>query len=55
MGAGHKGVAHVETLPWLLDAGAAVKALKDRGVSIDTRRGRPARWILRSQVQEVRP
>ena len=52
--AGWEGVAHVEVLPWLLNPADAIKALKARGLRIETRRGQPTRWILRSDVQEVR-
>lgn len=52
--AGSEGVAHVEVMPWLLNASDAAKALRDRhGLQIDVRRGRPNRWVLRSPVREV--
>jgi hypothetical protein len=53
--AGCEGVCHTEVMPWLLNASDAAKALRDRGVRIDTRKGKPSRWILRSVVQEVQP
>jgi hypothetical protein len=53
--AGDEGVAHIEVMPWLLDPRSAVRALKDRGIAIETRRGKPTRWVLRSPVREVLP
>jgi hypothetical protein len=54
MVAGSEGVAHVETLPWLLNPGDAVKAFRAKCIHIDTRPGKPSRWILRSQVRELK-
>ncbi len=53
--AGSEGVAHVEVMPWLNNAADAAKALRDRGVWIETRKGSPSRWVLRSDVREVLP
>lgn len=53
--AGSEGVAHVEVMPWLNNAADAAKALRDRGVRIETRKGSPSRWVLRSDVREVLP
>ena len=53
--AGSEGVCHTEVMPWLLNASDAAKALRDRGVRIETRKGHPSRWVLRSQVREVQP
>jgi hypothetical protein len=53
--AGSEGVCHTEVMPWLLNASDAAKALRDRGVRIETRKASPSRWVLRSDVQEVRP
>lgn len=53
--AGSEGVAHVDCMPWQLNPGDAVKALKDRGVRIETRKGTPSRWVLLSKVRKVQP
>ena len=53
--AGSQGVAHIEVMPWLNNAADAAKTLRDRGVWIETRKGSPSRWVLRSDVQEVLP
>ena len=53
--AGNEGVAHVEVMPWLHNAADAARALRTRGVHIETRIGKPSRWVLRSRVCEVRP
>ena len=51
----NRGVAHLDCLPWMLNPADAVKALRERGVRIDTRKGSPSRWVLRSIVREVKP
>lgn len=53
--AGSEGVAHIDVMPWLNNAADAAKVLRDRGVRIDTRKGSPSRWVLRSNVQQVLP
>lgn len=55
MAAGDTGVAHVDCLPWQLNPGDAARTLRVRGVRIETRKGKPDRWILRSVVREVQP
>ncbi len=54
LAAGREGVAHIEVMPWLNNAADAAKALRDKGVLIETRRGNPSRWVLLSVVREVR-
>ncbi len=53
--AGSEGIAHVDCMPWQLNPGDAAKALRDRGLGIETRKGSPSRWVLRSDVREVLP
>lgn len=53
--AGGEGVMHAETMPWMFDPRAAVRALKDIGLDIETVRGRPTRWVLRTPVKAVQP
>lgn len=53
--AGSEGVAHVEVMPWLINASDAAKSLRDRGVWIDTQKGNPSRWVLRAYIREVLP
>jgi hypothetical protein len=53
--AGYRGVAHIEVMPWLNNAADAAKALRSRGVLIETRKGQPSRWVLQSRVREVQP
>lgn len=53
MAAGSEGVAHVEVMPWMHNPSDAAMVLRKRGVRIETRKGRPTRWVLQSQVREV--
>lgn len=48
-----EGVAHVEVMPWLLNAADAAKNLRRKGLRIDTHKGHPSRWVLVSKVREV--
>jgi hypothetical protein len=53
--AGGNGVENRQCRLFSLNPGDLVAVLRKRGVRIDTRKGKPSRWILRSDVREVRP
>ena len=53
--AGGDGIANAQCRLFSVNPCDQVSALRKRGVRIDTAKGQPTRWILRSQVQEVLP
>lgn len=53
--AGSVGVENRQCRLFSLNPGDQVAVLRKRGVRIDTRKGKPSRWILRSVVREVQP
>jgi hypothetical protein len=50
---GRGGLENRQCRLFSLNPGDQVAVLKKRGVRIDTRLGKPSRWILRSDVREV--
>lgn len=56
LAAGEAGVTRNDCVPWLANPSDAYATLRDKHhVRIDSRKGKPHRWILRSDVQEVQP
>ena len=55
--AGLTGVARVDVQPWASNPGDSIARLRKRGLSIETRKGKPSRYVLRSIVTrlEARP
>lgn len=50
---GKEGIENRQCRLFSLNPGDQVAVLKKRGVRIDTRLGKPSRWVLHSDVQEV--
>ena len=53
--AGSDGVENRQCRLFSVNPGDQVATLRKRGVRIETRKGKPSRWMLRSVVREVQP
>jgi hypothetical protein len=47
------GIGRAETWRWIGNPADAVDALRKRGVQIDTRKGQPKCYVLRSTVERI--
>jgi hypothetical protein len=47
------GIGRAETWRWIGNPGDPVQALKKRGVKIDTRKGQPKCYVLRSTAERI--